>query len=129
MNIEDLYIGCPVLFEYCECIVDGLGKDRVHLNGEPEDFWVSPNELEHIPSFKDEFHQILNKYLHRYNTESTRTQIKNEIYGLLCKYVTDKEELDVAMDFDDNLLDDSQLYISTDSNKTKKIWIKLLNNN
>lgn len=50
MNIEDLYIGCPVLFEYCECIVDGLGKDRVHLKGEPEDFWVSPNELEQIPS-------------------------------------------------------------------------------
>ncbi len=50
MNIEDLYIGCLVLFEYCECIVDGLGKDRVHLKGEPEDFWVSPNELEQIPS-------------------------------------------------------------------------------
>lgn len=50
MNIEELHIGSHVMFEYCDCVVDGLMKDRVHLEGEPDDFWVSPYELDPIPN-------------------------------------------------------------------------------
>lgn len=45
INKEDLYIGKKIIFEYCEDSIREIHNDYVLLDGEPDDFKVSFQEI------------------------------------------------------------------------------------